>query len=484
MATAAEMRAAEQQIIVEHQLREKVINEEFKIWKKTAPLLYNTIYTHALPYPLLTVDFFPLYTVSEDKKTLTVQLVAGTNALLRAQDSVSIYLLELPASLAPEVSTLGAVTPSGTSPLTQTKLWAHSGEVNKARVAPDGARFATFDNSGLVHVYDVNTDTPVDLPFHTSEGYCLEWLSEKTLFSGANDAKIALWDVAQPAKPVSTFTSHTAIINDISYNHAAQNILGSVANDFSTQLHDTRAPEQSPALAIKERHLQNAVQWHPRIAHLLATGGKDNVVNLYDVRRPLEPVRQLFGHNDPVVGVQWDPHDPMFLCLWALDKRVITWDLNYMGKDYVQPLLELAEPPKRARNTSDPCLYYVHGGHTNRVNDFAAHPKIPNLFASVGDDTLLEVFQPKTILDDSDRENEDEAEALDKGEDAKEEADDNENEQETGNQNEDETENEKNENEEEKGHESDTAKDIDETHDDYMDVDGEEESKQATVEPQ
>ncbi|KAM9887227.1 hypothetical protein OXX79_013804, partial [Metschnikowia pulcherrima] len=62
--------AVTQQMALEHQLREKVINEEFKIWKKTVPLLYNSIHTHALKWPSLTVDFSPKYTISDDKNSL------------------------------------------------------------------------------------------------------------------------------------------------------------------------------------------------------------------------------------------------------------------------------------------------------------------------------------------------------------------------------------------------------------------------------
>jgi histone-binding protein RBBP4 len=41
------------------ELEEKVINEEYKIWKKHTPFLYDLILTHALVWPSLTVQWFP-----------------------------------------------------------------------------------------------------------------------------------------------------------------------------------------------------------------------------------------------------------------------------------------------------------------------------------------------------------------------------------------------------------------------------------------
>ena len=38
---------------------EKIINEEYKIWKKNAPFLYDLVVTHALVWPTLTVQWFP-----------------------------------------------------------------------------------------------------------------------------------------------------------------------------------------------------------------------------------------------------------------------------------------------------------------------------------------------------------------------------------------------------------------------------------------
>lgn len=39
------------------ELEEQKIFEEYKIWKKNAPFFYDTLYSHALTWPTLTVEW-------------------------------------------------------------------------------------------------------------------------------------------------------------------------------------------------------------------------------------------------------------------------------------------------------------------------------------------------------------------------------------------------------------------------------------------
>lgn len=43
----------------EEKLREKIINEEYKTWKKNAPFLYDIMLSTALEWPTLTTQWFP-----------------------------------------------------------------------------------------------------------------------------------------------------------------------------------------------------------------------------------------------------------------------------------------------------------------------------------------------------------------------------------------------------------------------------------------
>lgn len=40
-------------------VEDRVINEEYKIWKKNTPFLYDLVMTHALEWPSLTAQWLP-----------------------------------------------------------------------------------------------------------------------------------------------------------------------------------------------------------------------------------------------------------------------------------------------------------------------------------------------------------------------------------------------------------------------------------------
>ena len=40
------------------EVEEQLIFEEYKIWKKNAPFLYDCMYSHALTWPSLSVEWF------------------------------------------------------------------------------------------------------------------------------------------------------------------------------------------------------------------------------------------------------------------------------------------------------------------------------------------------------------------------------------------------------------------------------------------
>jgi hypothetical protein len=42
------------------QTEERLVNEEYKIWKKNTPFLYDLVITHALEWPSLTVQWLPV----------------------------------------------------------------------------------------------------------------------------------------------------------------------------------------------------------------------------------------------------------------------------------------------------------------------------------------------------------------------------------------------------------------------------------------
>uniref|UniRef100_A0A8R1IGD5 CAF1C_H4-bd domain-containing protein n=1 Tax=Caenorhabditis japonica TaxID=281687 RepID=A0A8R1IGD5_CAEJA len=57
---------------------DRVANDEYKIWKKNTPFLYDLVMTHALEWPSLTVQWLP--DVGKENSDYTVhRLILGTH---------------------------------------------------------------------------------------------------------------------------------------------------------------------------------------------------------------------------------------------------------------------------------------------------------------------------------------------------------------------------------------------------------------------
>lgn len=71
---------------------DRLLNEEYKIWKKNTPFLYDLVVAHALEWPSLTVEWLPVKERHEEAGYSKQQLILGThtsegeqNYLMRAE---------------------------------------------------------------------------------------------------------------------------------------------------------------------------------------------------------------------------------------------------------------------------------------------------------------------------------------------------------------------------------------------------------------
>ena len=76
-------------------VEERVINEEYKIWKKNTPFLYDLVMTHALEWPSLTAQWLPDVTRPEGKDYSLHRLILGTHTS-DEQNHLLIASVQLP----------------------------------------------------------------------------------------------------------------------------------------------------------------------------------------------------------------------------------------------------------------------------------------------------------------------------------------------------------------------------------------------------
>ena len=70
---------ADKEATFDDAVEECVINEDYKIWKKNTPFLYDLVITHTLVWPRLTARGLPDVTRPEGKDFSIHQLVPGAH---------------------------------------------------------------------------------------------------------------------------------------------------------------------------------------------------------------------------------------------------------------------------------------------------------------------------------------------------------------------------------------------------------------------
>ena len=410
-------------------MNEKILNEEYKIWKKTSPLLYDLLYTYSCDSPPLSIQWlndFKTSTNDNNEQYIEAKLLMGTHSI-KSQNFLKLVSICVPRTLSNDYkqSELQSNIPNSLLKSRQLRVvreWNHPGEVNKLKINKFNNFAASHTNSGDILLFDINDETckthKSTLKFHSKEGFGLEWnphLNKKNLLlSSSEDCKIALWDInfeklSNELKPSRIISSHENIVNDISWNKSMETVFASVSDDSSYQIHDLRL-STGPIVHITNAHHDpdsdnqfnfpiNAVDFNTDIPSLFATGGSDNSIQIWDLRNPSIPLRRLSGHQAPVIGLKFHEN---YLLSSSIDNRVLIWDLNR---------LEEGEPDKRKSDYLDPCLSYMHGGHTGKINDADWHPVLENLMATCAEDGLLEIWRPAHLGDEYIEEEQEEEEA-------------------------------------------------------------------------
>lgn len=61
------------------QAEDKLIDEEYRVWKKNSPFLYDLVMTHALEWPSLTVQWFNEVQRPPDRDVSVHKMLLGTH---------------------------------------------------------------------------------------------------------------------------------------------------------------------------------------------------------------------------------------------------------------------------------------------------------------------------------------------------------------------------------------------------------------------
>ncbi|CAM6041127.1 unnamed protein product, partial [Sphagnum compactum] len=394
------------------EMEERLVNEEYKIWKKNTPFLYDLVITHALEWPSLTVQWLPVREEPAGKDYSLQRLVVGTHTSENEPNYLMLAQVQLPfedsendaRQYDDERGDMGGFGCSSG------KVWMsiqinHEGEVNRARYMPQNPFIiATKTVSAEVYVFDYSkhpSKPPQDghcnpdcrLRGHKTEGYGLSWSPTKEghLLSGSDDAQICLWDVrgtykqGRVVEALQIFQGHVGVVEDVAWHVQHEYLFGSVGDDRQLLVWDTRtSTSEKPLHAIEAHQAEvNCLAFNPKNEWVLATGSADRTVALYDLRKLSKCLHSFVNHTEEVFQIGWSPNNETILASCGADRRLMVWDLSRIGEE---------QTPEDAED-GPPELLFIHGGHTSKISDFSWNKQEDFLIASVAEDNILQIWQ-------------------------------------------------------------------------------------------
>lgn len=361
--------------------QQKLINEEYKIWKKNSPLLYDLMYARALEWPTLTVQWFP------DKKNVPGtdlyehRLLIGTqtSGLKGARDYIEIAKLEMPDFGYPDPKQYDAQTEeiggygSAKKPFEfeVVQKMCHDGDVNKARYMPQNPNIiASLSSTRKTFIFDrtVHPLVPKDefvpqmiLNGHTEEGFGLSWnpKHEGQLATGASDGTVCLYNINDFTKdnrhdfvPERIFTHHHSSVNDVQFHPSSKHLLGTVSDDKSFQVLDLRKDNNTEAALYCDAGSDaiNCLAFHPSIATYVATGSADHTIAWWDLRNLKKKVNSTEVHHSDVIKLEWHPTDHSILASASYDRRINILDLSKIGAEQTPEEAEDGPPEQYVKS--------------------------------------------------------------------------------------------------------------------------------------
>ncbi|TKA78801.1 Histone acetyltransferase type B subunit 2 [Cryomyces minteri] len=400
-------------------INNKIINEEYKTWKKNSVFLYDILLSKALDWPTLTTQWLPDKQEIPGKPFARHRLLLGTNTSGQMQNYLQIADVTIPQPVTAETLKYNEETEemggygAAKEPITMNIVQRinHPEEINKARYMPQNPNLiATMCSDGRTLFWDRSKhrsepgppgkiDFQMELVGHTDEGFGLNWNSwrEGILATGTQDCTVRTWDVksnytaaSKTIAPTNTYTHHSAVVNDVQWH--SPHLLGTVSDDLTFQLLDTRQSHSRAAkISPKNQHSDaiNSLAFHPKWDMLFATGSADHTVGMWDLRFLARGKTHTFrGHEDGVSKVEWSPHHDSILASAANDRRIVVYDLARAGMEQT-PEEEEDGPPE---------LLFMHGGHTNVISDFSWNKNDPWVLCSAAEDNLIQVWRPANAI--------------------------------------------------------------------------------------
>lgn len=357
-----------------------IIEEEYKIWRKNVPLLYDLVYTTSLRHPTPTIQWFPDVQRIDNNKSIQ-RLLMTTFSNGEEKEQLLFGQISFPDTVDEDSLNNADIEFKFTQSI---PLPVDANRCKYCPLATNIIACRTENEKILIYDYTKHSSfnsekaPDVELAGHTAGGFALDWnpLGFGQLVSGGRDFCVNIFDINSGL--VSSKKLHEGIVNDISCSRFVPYTFCSVSDDMKIAINDTRTVDNTLTLEKAHQKSIECCSFSPFRSELLVTGSADSTLKIWDIRSFGAPLFVLRGHSDTLINSKWSPHYESLLASCSTDRRVIIWDLN--KTDIIE-------------DESSPEMLFVHGGHTELVDDIDWNPAEPMEIASVSSDALLEVWK-------------------------------------------------------------------------------------------
>ena len=389
------------------QPEENTQDNNYKIWKKNAPYLYDILITWDLKVTSLCVNWVPK--VGYTNESLYLQkLILGTFSNGQENDYLIIAKTRLPNALA--INNNKDIKENNNQESKEEKCKVeietkirHDGEINKAKIMPqnldDACLIATKANNGEVRIFDYfkfkSTDeiaTPtIILNGQTEVGYGLSWntIQKGLILSSSYDCSVCLWDINDNIKenenkkvccPIKKYKEHEKECEDVCFSKSDCNLFVSCGDDKTIKIYDKRADRAMNSIIGHDAEI-NSIDMNPVCEFLYITGSSDKTVALWDLRKPEIKLHSFNYHKDAITNVKWNPRLGNIFASAGEDNKVLIWDLTQIG--------EIKQDNEEAPNE----MIFEHGGHLDKINDIDWNLLENMMLASVDNANILHIWE-------------------------------------------------------------------------------------------
>ncbi|KAM7260397.1 hypothetical protein ACFE04_016138 [Oxalis oulophora] len=243
------------------EIEERLINEEYKIWKKNTPFLYDLVITHALEWPSLTVEWLPDREEPPGKDYSVQKMILGTHTSENEPNYLMLAQVQLPLDDSvndarqydDDHSDFGGFGCSNGKVQIIQQI-NHDGEVNCLAFNPFNEWIvATGSTDKTVKLFDLRMfkESLHTFDCHKEEVFQVGWSpkNETILASCCLGRRLMVWDISRideaqtledaedgPPELLFIHGGHTSKISDFSWNPCEDWVVASVAEDNILQI--------------------------------------------------------------------------------------------------------------------------------------------------------------------------------------------------------------------------------------------------------